>query len=268
MESARYLDQANSRDTRLQVEVKADNTLVMNLDFESQRLILGHLSSAGYPIIAEEDPTSHRLIDSEESYFLVDPLDGTTSAKRFIGQYGGQVGFGPLVGFVYQHCLSAVAFYSVPHRSLFTATKGGGAYITVFSSDLSSAPVRRRLQPLSCPRLKDAGVLFFISKLGEAKVIEYLRREHAVENIYRFGGFANDSARIAQGFEQIQLQFLAKPWDFAAVLLAAEAGSDVICDPLGRRIPLDDWRIEANNPIVVLPAGTRDDFFRIIDCMR
>jgi fructose-1,6-bisphosphatase/inositol monophosphatase family enzyme len=110
-------------------------------------------------------------------------------------------------------------------------------------------------------------MLFFISACGEAAIVEHLKRQHAIENIYRFGSFASDSARVAQDFEQIQLQLYAKPWDFSAVLLAAEAGCDVFCDPLDRRIPLKDWRIESNNPIVVLPTGTGEKFFTLLDQM-
>jgi len=111
-------------------------------------------------------------------------------------------------------------------------------------------------------------MLFFISTQGEAAVVEYLRKRNAIENIYRFGGFANDSARLAQSFEQIQLQFLVKPWDFTAVLIAKEAGCEVFCDPMKRRVPLADWRMEANNPVVVLPAGTSREFFALLDQMK
>ena len=114
LDAARYLDNASSSGAELKVEVKADKTLVMNLDLESQRLILNRLASAGYPIVAEEDSTSHNLISTEPSYLLVDPLDGTTSCKRFLGQFGGQVGFGPLAGFVYEGELAIAYFYSVP----------------------------------------------------------------------------------------------------------------------------------------------------------
>lgn len=266
LEAARYLDRANTEKAELTVNVKADNTLVMNLDIESQRLILAGLGTK-HPIVAEEDPASHSLIFSEKSFYLVDPLDGTTSCKRFLGQQGGQVGYGPLVGFVSEGKLSIAAFYSVPHRKLFTAVRGEGTHVTTFGADWTVIEECRRLVVSPCPDLSKAGLLFFISPLGEARIVEHLRRQNAIENIYRFGGFANDSARLAQDFEQIQLQFNAKPWDFSAVLLSAEAGREVFCDPLERRIPLAEWRLEADNPVVVLPSGTHEKFFAFLDQM-
>lgn len=263
LESARYLDAASSSKAALDVQVKTDNTMVLNLDVESQRIILAALG-ASYPIVAEEDPSSHDRIFSERSYFLVDPLDGTISCKRFLGQQGGQVGYGPLVGFVAEDKLSLAAFYSVPHRQLFTAVRGEGTHVTSFAADFSILEVCKPLQVAPCPDLKNAGMLFFISRYGEASIVEYLKGIHAIENVYRFGSFASDSARVAQDFEQIQFQLYAKPWDFSAVLIAAEAGCDVFCDPLGRQIPLADWRIELNNPIVVLPAGTGEKFFSLL----
>jgi fructose-1,6-bisphosphatase/inositol monophosphatase family enzyme len=267
MAAAIYLDGANNGRTKLEVEVKADHTLVMNLDLESQRLILNELRALSYPIVAEEDPASHPLIAVEHSYLLVDPLDGTTSAKRFLGQVGGQVGFGPLVGFVDQGRLSVACFYSVPLRRLFLAVHGQGTFARSFGATLGEPLPWERLKQEPCASLSKAGMLFFISPLGEARVVEHIRRENLVENIYRFGSFASDSARIALGYEQIQMQFMVKPWDFSGVLLAAESGSDVICDPLNRRVPLDSWRIEPNNPILVLPKGTSEEFFRSLDRM-
>jgi myo-inositol-1(or 4)-monophosphatase len=267
MAAARYLDHASRSGEALRVEVKADNTLVMNLDLESQRIIMEKLSGS-YPIVAEEDPASHDLIFNTDTYFLVDPLDGTTSCKRFLGQRGGQVGYGPLVGFVYQGELAVAAFYSMPHRQLFVAVSGQGVSVTEFGDNSEVTKPARALVARSCSDLKQAGMLFFISQLGEAAVVEFLRREHAVENIYRFGGFASDCARMAQGLEQIHLQFQVKPWDLSAVLLAAEAGCDVFCDPLNRRVPLKQWSIEANNPIVTIAPGGQAEFFSLLNKMQ
>lgn len=266
LQAARHLDKASRHGTPLDVQVKADNTLVLNLDVESQAIILEALGKE-MPIVAEEDPSSHGLIASHSEFFTVDPLDGTTSCKRFLGTYGGQVGFGPLVGYVKDFRLAATAFYSIPQRTLFTAVLNEGSHATRFDENWQVIQGPQRLQVAPCPDLSKAGMLFFVSPHGEPAIVEFLKRQNAVENVYRFGSFASDSARVAQDYEQIQFQLYAKPWDFPAVLLASEAGREVFCDPLERRVPLADWRIESNNPIVVLPAGTSPTFFTLIDQM-
>jgi fructose-1,6-bisphosphatase/inositol monophosphatase family enzyme len=267
LRSAAYLVGASTSGEALDITIKADQTMVMNLDLESQRRILEALPGA-VPVVAEEDPSSHGLIRGGGSYFLVDPLDGTTSCKRFLGQVGGQVGYGPLVGYVENNKLSVAAFYSVPHRMLFTAVVGQGCYVSSPSLSLQNASqvgARRRLVAPAVTSLQSAGMLFFISKQGEARLVEHLKNRNAVENIYRFGGFANDCVRLAQGFEQVQVQFLAKPWDFSAVLLAQEAGVEVWVDPLGVRAALAEWRIQENNPVISVVPGVRRELFEHID---
>jgi fructose-1,6-bisphosphatase/inositol monophosphatase family enzyme len=264
--AARYLDAANSSKAALSVEVKPDRTLVMNLDLECQRLMLAQLRGE-YAIVAEEDVSSHELVFSQQSYFLVDPLDGTTSCKRFWGQQGGQIGFGPLVGFVQDHQLLAAMFYSVPHRRLFSAVRGQGSHVTSFADTWEILESFRPLRVAPCTDLSTTGLLFILSKGGEARIVDHLYRSNAVENVYRFGGCASDCARVAQDFEQIMLSFSVKPWDFPAVLLAAEAGCEVYCDPLSRRTPLAKWRIESNNPVAIIPAGMSAAFFSLIDAM-
>lgn len=266
LDAGRYLDEAGRSGAALEVTVKADHTLVMNVDVESQRRVLSNLP-AGHPVVAEEDESSHGLIHSAGSYFLVDPLDGTTSCKRFFGQKGGHVGYGPLVGYVHEGQLSVASFFSVPHGRLLTAVKGYGTYISTPDFSVGQVGTRERLSPPGCSALVQAGVLFFVGHHGETRVMQHLKNHNAIENMYRFGGFANDCARLAQGFEQMSVQFAAKPWDFSATLLAAEAGLEVWLDPLGRRIPLNEWRIEPNNPLIIVQPGIRDELFALIDSM-
>lgn len=267
LEAAHYLRDASSSGVALQVTMKADQTMVMNLDLESQRRILAKLPQ-NTPVVAEEDESSHSLISTATNYFLVDPLDGTTSCKRFFGQKGGHVGYGPLVGYVHEGTLSVASFYNVPHDKLFTAVRGEGVYVSTpdFSS-VPSAGLRTRLQPTPCTSLQQAGMLFFIGHNGEARVVQHLKNHNAVENNYRFGGFANDCSRLAEGHEQMSMQFTVKPWDFSAVLLVAEAGLEVYMDPIGRRVPLASWKIEANNPLMTMHPGFRDELFALIDTL-
>jgi hypothetical protein len=71
-----------------------------------------------------------------------------------------------------------------------------------------------------------------------------------VETAYRFGGFANDCQRLACGFEQLQIQYTVKAWDFSATLFESEAGLDVWCDPLGKGVSYADWKVRLLNPII------------------
>ena len=267
LDAASYLVGVVQSGEKIEVSVKADHSLVLNLDLESQRKILGRLKEA-YPIVAEEDEASHRLIEQSSTYLLVDPLDGTTSCKRFLGQIGGQVGYGPLVGFVKDHVLTVASFYSLPHRKLFTAVKGEGCYASEIDFVQRDTPtVRKKLTAAPCHRLCEAGLLFLFGHHGESRVVQHLRNLNAVENIYRFGGFANDCARLAQGYEQLGVQFSVKPWDLSGALLAAESGLEVWLDPMAKRTILSEWRIRANNPLIITQPGMRDELFSALSTL-
>lgn len=53
---------------QIETTLKADKTQVMNLDLESQRRILARLPNT-YPILAEEDESSHALIEAGAAIF-------------------------------------------------------------------------------------------------------------------------------------------------------------------------------------------------------
>ena len=83
-----YLWSEAERGAKVEVTVKADHTLVLNLDLESNRIIRESLGDI-LPLVSEEDGESHSLIDSASEYFVIDPLDGTTTCKRFLSSVGG-----------------------------------------------------------------------------------------------------------------------------------------------------------------------------------
>jgi fructose-1,6-bisphosphatase/inositol monophosphatase family enzyme len=241
--------------------LKQDSSLVMNVDIESQRIIRGVLG-VDAAVVAEEDESTHRMVSSEQPFFLIDPLDGTTSCRRFWTERGGQIGFGPLVGYVEKGALQAAAFYSVPQRTLLVAERGQGTFECVVDfdavPDVPALEYRKQLLVEPCASLRDAAALIFFGQRGEVRVAERMRAANAVDNMYRFGGFANDCSRLARGQEQIIVQYAVKPWDFTAVLFAKEAGLAVVMDPAGAKTPLDDWSVASDNPLVIAPPNVID----------
>lgn len=238
----------------VQVWRKADQSLLMNVDLESQERLLKLLSGIA-PIVSEEDPATHHLIEGEGEYLIVDPLDGTTSCKRFMAHEGGQLGFGPLVGFAHRGIIHAAAFFNLPRRAIFSAIRGGGVHFYPVRNGELSRDGMRRLKPDFPGRLEDAAILFYPGSGGELSLIDYLRSRDMIENAYRFGGFANDCSRLASGFEQAHVQLSVHPWDYSAVLLATEAGLSALLDPLGTPIPSEQWVIKAKNPVLLAPPA-------------
>ncbi len=238
----------------LKVWRKPDQSLVLNLDLESEQILLSKLKGV-LPIVSEEDPSTHHLIESHGDYLLLDPLDGTTSCKRFTNQVGGQLGFGPLVGLALGGIIEAAVFFHLPRRTLFTAIRGQGTWICPLENGTVDSKQRTHLSPPLPNAIEDSAILFYPGSSGELKLIDYLRSRDMVENAYRFGGFANDCTRIASGFEQLHVQMSVHPWDYSAVLFAAEAGSGVLVDPLGNCIRSTEWKIAKSNPVLIGPPA-------------
>ncbi len=237
----------------LAVQLKSDSSLVTTLDLESQKIIRDSLGSQ-LDTVGEEDVASHKLLEQSDQYFVIDPLDGTTACKRFTNIRGGQVGFGPVIGYVQSGKLLAASFYNVPQRTLISAIRGAGCFLISMPSPqaqfLPELTNRTRVIFGESVPLKGSAILFHSATGEELSLVSNLMKNKIVETAYRFGGFANDCQRLACGYEQLQIQYTVKAWDFSATLFESEAGLEVLCDPLGRADSYADWKVKLMNPII------------------
>ena len=105
------------------VEMKSDNSPLTKADFLSHRLIAQQLSSSQLPLLSEEG----KHISFEErrewdTYWLVDPLDGTREFIKQNGEFTVNIALmkrgTPIAGVVYAPCL----------KTLYYGAKGSGAY--------------------------------------------------------------------------------------------------------------------------------------------
>ena len=92
----------------LAIETKADSSPVTACDRAAEAIILDALRTAapGVPVIAEEEVAEGRIPAHGDTFFLVDPLDGTREFIRGGDDYtvniGLIVGGSPLLGVVHQ----------------------------------------------------------------------------------------------------------------------------------------------------------------------
>ncbi len=94
-----------------EVETKSDQSPVTVCDRAAERIILDALAQAapGVPVIAEEEVAAGRIPAHGDTYFLVDPLDGTKEFVRGGEDYTVNIGLiedaVPRLGVVYQPAL-------------------------------------------------------------------------------------------------------------------------------------------------------------------
>src|SRR5450631_2303957 len=123
----------------LAIDMKGDKDLVTEVDRESERLIVEFLLQR-YPdhtILAEEGTYPVR---SSGLRWIIDPLDGTTNYAH------GFPWFCVSIGLEAEGELVAGAIFNPFYDELFTATKGGGAYMNGRKLCVSSrSPLRDTL---------------------------------------------------------------------------------------------------------------------------
>lgn len=217
------------------VEKKDNKSLVTQVDRAAEAAII-EVILAAYPdhgIVAEE---SGELTGKETDYqWVIDPLDGTTN---FIH---GHPNYSVSIGLNYQrHCQQAVV-YDITRNHLFTAIKGGGAYL----DDRRIHVAKRRLfetcllstsAPIYNPKTLD----LYLALLADIMALRISTRNE--------GSAALDLCRVAAGQTDGFFAFHLKPWDIAAGTLIVEEAGGIVTDIWGNSNFLETGHVVAANP--------------------
>ena len=206
--------QRQSYEQAHRIEYKGEVNLVTEVDRACEELIVSIIRSA-YPdhdIIAEEEDYARR---GSSSVWIIDPLDGTTNYAHGFPWFCVSIALeqdGEVVlGVIYQ-----------PHTDeLFTATKGGGAW-------LNGRPIRvSGRSPLrSC--LLATGFPYDRAPDNENNFAHFYNFQFAARAIRRAGSAALDLACVAAGRLDGYWECKLNPWDVAAgSLIVREAGGRV-----------------------------------------
>jgi myo-inositol-1(or 4)-monophosphatase len=220
----------------LNVTLKGDKNLVTEVDQESERLIVGRLLSAfpDHSIIAEEGEYPQ---GNGPFRWIIDPLDGTTNYAH------GFPWFCVSIGLESAGELVAGVIYNPLHDELFTATKGGGAFLN-----------GRRLRVSTRAPLQDTllgtGFPYDCASDPANNFDNFIAFQKAARGIRRAGAAALDLAYVAAGKLDGFWELKLKPWDVAAgVLLVREAGGTVTSFD-GTEYDCCNHRIVASNGLI------------------
>ena len=194
-----------------EVETKGDSSPVTIADRAAELVILSALARAapGVPVIAEEEVAAGRIPAHDDTYFLVDPLDGT---KEFVR--GGD-DYTVNIGLIEQGTPKLGVVFTPSSGKLHAGSVGAGAWLQ------ESSGVRRPIQ--TRPRGEELMAVASKSHLNQATV-DYLQ-EAAGGCGYVAIGSSLKFCIVAEGEADIYPR--ASPtseWDTAAghaVLLAA-----------------------------------------------
>ncbi|HEV7578648.1 MAG TPA: inositol monophosphatase family protein [Caldimonas sp.] len=198
---------------RLQVNTKAPNDFVTEVDHAAETAIIDTLLSAypGHGILAEETGSARGARDSEYVW-IIDPLDGTTNFIHGLPTYAVSIGL------AYRNQIQQAVVYDPARNDLFFASKGRGAFLN-----------DKRLRVSKRTRMAEAliGTGFPFRKGDD--LAQYLRILETVmkscAGVRRPGAAALDLCYVAAGWYDGFFETGLSPWDVAAgSLLVTEAG--------------------------------------------
>lgn len=206
----------------LDVETKSSPTdMVTRFDAAAERMIITalRLERPHDTIVGEEG--SNIVGDSGIEWF-VDPIDGTTNFMYGLGGFAVSIAACDTEGPI------AAAVYVPMTRDLFSARRGGGAY-------LGSSPIRCSTKDDLATSLIATGFSYDASARSRqgSRVARLLP---LVRDIRRMGAAAVDLCHVACGRVDGYFEENLQPWDLAAGLLIATEAGAIASDFAGARV--------------------------------
>src|SRR3990170_3866412 len=218
----------------LKVRAKQARDFVTQIDDAAEQAILDVVRKA-YPahgFLAEESGAS---AGNEEYVWIIDPLDGTTIFIHGFPHYCVSIGI--------QHrgALAHAVVYDPGRNELFTASKGGGAFLN-----------DRRIRVSKCTRLDEAlvGTGFPYKELTRLDLyssqLAQLMKNSA--GVRRAGAAALDFAYVACGRLDAFWEMGLAAWDIAAGALLVQEAGGLVGDLSGEAGFLESGDITAATP--------------------
>ncbi len=230
------INQASLNLDLLTVSKKSHSDFVSEVDGAAEQAIIKVLLSS-YPdhsILAEESGQQGDETQSEYQW-IIDPLDGTTNFLHGFPKYSVSIAL------KHKDVLTHAVVYDPTNNELFTASRGGGAYL-----NNKRLRVGKRIRLEDC--LIGTGLPFRDLTHMDAYIAMLVDIIPRTIGIRRPGSAALDLAYVAAGRYDGFWEIGLAPWDMAAgCLLITEAGG-LVGDLEGNATHLESGQIVAGNP--------------------
>ena len=237
--ASQIINRASHDIEHLKITTKQHNDFVTEVDRAAEAAIIDTLREAypDYGILAEESGQTVGTESGSEYEWIIDPLDGTTNFIHGFPQYAVSIGL------AHKGQLNQAVVYDTLRNEMFTASKGGGAYLN-----------ERRIRVSKCLRVEDAllgtGFPFRHLEHLDAYMAIFKDFTQRCPGIRRAGSAALDLAYVASGRLDGFWEFGLAPWDMAAAcLLITEAGG-LVGDLAGGEDYLKTGNLVAGSPKV------------------
>lgn len=218
------------------ISYKGEINLVTEMDKKSEQVIVETILSSfpGHGILAEEEA---RVENGSGFRWIIDPLDGTTNYAH------GYPCFSVSIALEAAGDVILGVVYDPMRNELFSAVKGGGAYL-----NKRRITVSRTGRLIQC--LLATGFPYDRATSNENNLDYFAAFLMASQEVRRDGSAALDLCSVAagrfDGFWELKLQ----PWDVAAgSLIVSEAGG-MVTNIAGGVFDIHDGGIVASNGLI------------------
>jgi myo-inositol-1(or 4)-monophosphatase len=216
-----------------EISYKGEINLVTEMDRRSERLAVEILLSTfpGHGVMAEEET---RIESGPDFVWIIDPLDGTTNYAH------GYPNFAVSIGLEQAGEITLGVVYDPMRDELFSALKGGGAYLNDRPIHVSHADTLiRSLLATGFPYDR------VVSKENNLNYFNALLM--ASQEVRRSGSASLDLCSVAAGRLDGYWELKLQPWDVAAGSLIVREAGGVVSDFNGVRFSVYDKEILASN---------------------
>jgi myo-inositol-1(or 4)-monophosphatase len=221
---------------QLTIGVKQQNDFVTEVDRAAEAIIIETLREV-YPshaILAEESGLSEQ---TSEFQWIIDPLDGTTNFIHGFPQYAISIAL------AHKGILTHAVVFDPNRNELFTASKGGGAFLN-----------DKRIRVSKCVKLEESllgtGFPYRLFDHIDTYLAIFKEMTKRSVGVRRPGAASLDLAWVACGRIDGFWEFGLAPWDMAAgALLILEAGG-LVSDLAGDSNYLKTGNIVGGTPKV------------------
>ncbi len=235
--ASKIINRASQDLDHLKVTTKQQSDFVTEVDRKAEAAIIDVLRAAypEYGILAEESGETAGTGEGSNYQWIIDPLDGTTNFIHGFPQYAISIAL------AHKGQITQSLVYDVVHNEMFTASKGGGAFLN-----------ERRIRVSKCLKLEDAllgtGFPYRVFQHVDAYLGIFKELMQKTSGLRRPGAASLDLAYVASGRLDGFWEFGLSPWDIAGgSLLISEAGG-LIGDLAGNEDYLKTGNVIAGSP--------------------
>jgi myo-inositol-1(or 4)-monophosphatase len=240
--AGQIINRASMDVEHLKVASKQQSDFVTEVDKAAEAAIIDVLRDAypQYGILAEESGETAGKGAGSQFQWIIDPLDGTTNFIHGFPQYAVSIALAE------RGQVTQAVVYDPNRNELFTASKGGGAF-------LNDRRIRVSKRLKLADTLIGTGFPYRVFDHVDAYVAIFKELTGKTAGLRRPGAASLDLAYVACGRLDGFFEFGLSPWDVAAgALLITEAGG-LVSDLAGEGNYLQTGNVVAGSPKVFAP---------------